>query len=216
MPYRIIGPKSDPHSGSFSRLFDALRRHPGGDYPVVSDLFLSNLAPALWNAADELGIDAYGLIAQAGKETNWGRFVYGDGLTPTPVQPWFCNTANLKIRYQNQWYVYTGRLTSDIIEMRHEDPTAGDKPLSYQMFPSWPMGARAHAQRIYVHAGGRVPITADVVDPGWWALSEQQSKGDSPIVQTWFELGNGVFNESAHYGRSIETIMDRFKEGSGR
>lgn len=186
--YRIFGPKNDPHSAAFGQIWDYLHSL---EPSLISQLFITDIAPALWHAAEELNIDGVGLIAQSALETNWGKFTKSSGQ-PGAVKLEQYNTAGIKVRHQNAW-----------------KETIGDLPLAHQMFVSWQQGARAHAQHIFVYAGGTLPDD-QIVDPRWWLVYDLMQKGRTPI-QMWSDLGNGNWTDGSEYGRNIEKIMDRMR-----
>lgn len=139
--------------------------------------FANEMVPALWAAALAYGIDPVGMVAQSGKETGWGHF---EGR----VRPWFRNTAGIKVRHVA---LVMGLLGT-------ED---GDHPLVHQQFPSWTVGAEAHAQHLRAYAGQ--PVDGLIVDPRYTLVS-------APFVTTWGELG-GRWAPSSSYGTEIEAIM---------
>lgn len=95
-----------------------------------NSLFVNDMTPALWFAAVKYAIDPVGMIAQAFKETAGGAFT-------DKVRKEFYNTAGIKLRHPN---VMPG-------------VTDGDNPLAHQMFPSWAVGAEAHAQHLRAYTG---------------------------------------------------------------
>ena len=109
---------------------------PAGAHPR----FAAEMVPQLWAAGLEYGVDPVGMVAQSGKETNWGNYT-------GQVLPQFYNTAGIKIRHQS---LFPGI-------------TDGDRPLAHQMFPNWAVGAMAHAQHLRAYAGK--PVIGLVVDP---------------------------------------------------
>lgn len=118
---RIIGPPSAARAVVLERVKVA---------PNVHARFVSEMFPALWDAALTYCIDPVGMVAQAAKETGWGQ--YGGN-----VRPEFYNTAGIKIRHQNLF----------------PNVTTGDNPLAHAMFPNWAVGADAHAQHLRAYAG---------------------------------------------------------------
>lgn len=85
--------------------------------------FLEQIIPALWAAGGAAGIRPEVLVAQSALETGFGRF----GGTVAAEQH---NTAGIK----------TAR-------------AAGDGREDHETFPTWPEGARAHANHLGAYAG---------------------------------------------------------------
>ena len=56
----------------------------------ASQLFIDHMFAALWEAAEEYGIDPVGMVAQSYHETGGGYF-------RGRVQGWFHNTAGIKV-----------------------------------------------------------------------------------------------------------------------
>lgn len=95
------------------------------------DRFVNEIIPALADAGASLrsandgrGIDLSVLVAQAAKETGWGRF---GGV----IDASFHNTAGIKIAAGG----------------------ANDDPHAHERFPSWAEGARAHANHLAAYTG---------------------------------------------------------------
>jgi len=147
--------------------------------PEAEGLFVDDMFPELWQAAEDNGIRPEGMVAQAGKETSWGQY-------PGRVRPWFYNTAGIKVAHVGEVVTLLG--TSD-----------GDHPLVHQQFPNWRVGAIAHAQHLVRYAGGLVDGL--IVDPRYWLVSGLP-------VTTWAELG-GRWAPSATYGIELEDIIGR-------
>jgi len=151
-----------------------------GNLPPETDgLFRDTMFPELWQAAEDNGIRPEGMVAQAGKETAWGQY-------PGRVRPWFYNTAGIKVAHVGEVVTLLG--TSD-----------GDHPLVHQQFPSWRVGAIAHAQHLLAYVGN-LPEGL-LVDPRFWLVT-------TPPVTTWAELG-GRWAPSPTYGQEIQEIIGR-------
>lgn len=114
------------------------------DEPQVADVFTDAIVPELWTAAVDHGVDPVGAIAQAAKETGWGRF--GGAITAE-----WRNTCGLK----NTRPLFPG--VDD-----------GDQPLAHARFPSWRVGALAHVQHLAAYAGR--PVSGLIVDPRYWLV----------------------------------------------
>ena len=119
--------------------------------PMVSDLFVDYMFPALWEEAQRYGIDPVVMVAQSGKETNWGKFTGN-------VKDWFYNTAGIKVSPSEQKFA--------------PGVTDGDNPLAHERFASWTMGARAHAQHLRAYCGAHVPAD-EVVHPRYFAVMQR-------------------------------------------
>jgi N-acetylmuramoyl-L-alanine amidase len=151
------------------------------------------MAPALWAAGMEYGIDPVGMVAQSGKETGWGQY-------PGAVRDWFYNTAGIKVRYIDRVRALVAGITGVPV-----DQVSADHPLVHAQFPNWTVGAMAHAQHLRAYAGSQ--IVGLVVDPRYTLVGP-------PYVSTWAGLG-GRWAPSATYGTEIEAIMERLASGLG-
>lgn len=140
-----------------------------------NSLFVNDMAPALWAAAVKYAIDPVGMTAQAFKESGGGAF-------KGKVRPEFCNPAGLKLRYPN---VVPG-------------VTDGDNPLAHQMFPSWAVGAEAHAQHLRAYTGALLDGHL-VVDPRLVFVVGRYR------IENFEELG-GKWAPSPTYGQEIVAI----------
>lgn len=103
-------------------------------------LFVDDMLLPLWAAAEHYGVDPVGMVAQAGKETGFGRF--GGQVKPT-----FCNPCGLKTSRPGQF----------------PGVDDGDRPLAHERFASWRVGAAAMAQHLRAYAGA--PVRDLIVDP---------------------------------------------------
>lgn len=144
-------------------------------------LFLNEMTNALWDASLRYDINPVGVIAQAAKETNWGK--YGGKVTSA-----FFNTCGLKIRDPNLVVAYTG--SSDI-----------DQPLAHAIFPSWTVGGLAHVQHLRAYVNW--PVNYDtIVDPRYiWVI------GKYNLVD--FEELSGKWAPSATYGKELVDIANK-------
>lgn len=126
---RIIGPPSAEHSVVRPRL-TALG---------VTDLFLNEILPVVWQAGLHYAVDPVGAVAQSFKETGGGKFT-------GKVKPQFYNTCGLKIR-----------------NLGFDPLASGDHPFAHQIFPSWEVGAIAHVQHLRAYAN--CPVGGPILDP---------------------------------------------------
>ena len=172
---RIFGPPSSTRESVLAKV----KARPG-----VSQLFINEMFPALWDAAIKYGIDPVGMVAQSGKETSWGNF-------GGKVRKEFFNTAGNKIS-PTQQALFPG-------------VTDGDNPLAHAMFASWKVGAEVHAQHLRRYAG--VPIQPEtlLVAPRYWAVAEANTG-----TTDWFGL-SGKWAPAASYGPSLEQIMNEIR-----
>lgn len=154
--------------------------------PRAHPRFAAEIFPELWQAALEYDHDPVGMVAQSAKETDWWNYT-------GRVQPWFYNTAGIKVRHVRIVMAMLG--TDD-----------QDHPLVHQQFPNWRVGAVAHAQHLRAYVGS--PFVGLVVDPRYTLVGP-------PFVTTWTELSgrwDGGGPDST-YGRDIEAIMVRLRGG---
>lgn len=172
---RIIAPPSSTRDSVLAKL----KVRSG-----VAPLFINDMFPALWAAAEKYGIDPVGMVAQSGKETNWGKF--GGKVTPE-----FFNTAGNKISPAQQ------RLFPGI--------TDGDNPLAHAMFASWKVGAEVQAQHLRRYAGVPIQTETLLVAPRYSAVAESNTG-----VTDWFGL-SGKWAPAPNYGPSIEQIMTEIR-----
>lgn len=160
----------------------ALRATVEANLPLGTDsLFPGQLVPELWDAAVTYGIDPVGMVAQSGKETGWGAF-------PGRVKPWFRNTAGIKVRFDREAMALVPTI----------DP---DHPLVHQQFPSWEVGAVAHAQHLRAYCN--LPVTDLIVDPRYELVI-----GRHDVVR-WSDLDGKWAGPS--YGTEIEIVMQRLR-----
>ena len=152
--------------------------------PEADGLFRDTMFPELWQAAEVNGLRPEGVVAQALKETDKGRFT-------GRVKEWFHNTAGIKVRYLAEVKALLG--TED-----------GDHPLCHAQFPNWQVGAIAHAQHLLAYAG-QLPEGL-LVDPRFWLVTK-------PPITTWVELG-GRWAPSPTYGFELVDIIRRLTGGS--
>lgn len=136
------------------------------------------MIPALYRVAEDYGIDPTVMVAQSYHETGGGRF--GRAVTPEHR-----NTCGLQIR----------------------DPGGlpDDHPDAHARFPSWQVGATAHAQHLYAYAGHALPPGEENVDPRWdWVYGRHS-------VTTMTELG-GKWAPSPTYGNLVRDTALRLLE----
>jgi hypothetical protein len=150
--------------------------------------FTSEMMPALWDVAVRYAVYPPGIVAQAGKETNWGNYT-------GQVLPNFRNTCGLKIAPEQQ--------------AMFPSVTDDDKPLAHAMWRSWRVGATAHAQHLWAWCGQLEDSLPDLnIDPRWKAVqSVLPTKGPA---ETWHDLG-GRWTTSPTYGDEIGVIIDRLR-----
>jgi N-acetylmuramoyl-L-alanine amidase len=143
--------------------------------------FIDVMVPVLYKEGQRAGVDPVVMIAQSAKETGWGTF-------PGKVPLWFCNTAGIKISPEQQKLLKVLKDAAGIT-----DP---DHMLDHECFPSWTMGARAHAQHLRAYCGAPVPLE-DVVHPRYFAVSRRISS---------VEQLSGNWAPSATYGAEVQRI----------
>lgn len=142
----------------------------------ASALFLEDIFPALWWAARRYNVDPLGVIAQAAKETAWGRF-------GGRIDARWRNTCGLKIR------------DLSIVPGSSAD---SDLPLCHASFPSWAIGALAHVQHLIAYSGGWLPED-EIVDPRWvWVAGRHNAVHFADLSGKWAP--------SSTYGPEIEAL----------
>ena len=148
----------------------------------ATDLFVEVMFDELWRAAEEVGIDPVGMIAQSLKETGFGTFAGA-------VREWFHNPAGIKVRHAEEVLDLLG-----VGDQNH--------PLVHQMFPNWRVGAVAHAQRLldYCLLDVAQNTCGMIVDP-------RHGFGNRGILH-WEELG-GRWAGSPTYGEEVADLMRR-------
>jgi hypothetical protein len=152
---------------------------------IAHERFTAEMVPALWAAASRYRLDPVGLIAQAGRETNWGIY---DGQVDAEAH----NTCGLKLSpAQQRLYAETG----------------GDKPLAHSMWTNFYAGAVAHAQHVWAWADMALIDLPDLlIDPRWAAVKSLIPERVKAV--TWGDLG-GRWTTSLTYGTENESIMVR-------
>ena len=115
-------------------------------------LFVDEMVPALFRAAELYGIDPVVMVAQSAKETGYGTFA-------GKVKPWFYNTAGIKVSPQEQ------KLLAEVAK----EPTGGESSLDHARFATWFHGACAHATHLRRYAGSPVPED-QVVHARYWSV----------------------------------------------
>jgi len=157
--------------------------------PEAEGLFVDDMFPELWQAAEDNGIRPEGMVAQAGKETSWGQY-------PGKVKPWFYNPAGIKVKH-----------VAEVMALLGTDDQ--DHPLVHSQFPSWEVGAIAHAQHLREWCGQ--PVDGLNIDPRAEAVRGLlPTKG--PAV-TWADLG-GRWAPSPTYGTELEDIIGRLGQSA--
>jgi hypothetical protein len=152
---RIMGPPTAELNGVLKKLTGL----------GAADLFVGTIAPEVWRAALRYGIDPVGAVAQAAKETAYGRF--GGAITAG-----WRNTCGLKVRDTAMVMALLGT-------------TNQDHALVHQQFGSWTLGALAHAQHLRAYAG--CPITDEtVVDSRYeWVIGKHQCLSFEDLGGHW-------------------------------
>lgn len=116
--------------------------------------FIDEMFPALWSAGEHYVIDPVGMVAQAAKETAWGRY---SGKVPA----WFCNTAGIKVANPPE-------------VMRIIGTTDSNHTLCHSQFASFWVGAEVHAQHLRAYAG--VPVVDRIYDPRYDAVTKRATE----------------------------------------
>jgi hypothetical protein len=141
----------------------------------ATELFLNEMAPALWSAAVDYGIDPVGVIGQSGHETGWGKF-------GRATRPWHRNTCGLKI------YDYRV-LTEWGLDSEH--------PLAHAQYATWEMGAVAHCQHLWAYMGKSVP-RSELVDPRYVHIDQTRPVTEyRELSSRWAGAGYGDRVENA-------------------
>jgi len=149
----------------------------------TATLFRSQMLPELWTAAVHYGVDPVGMVAQSGHETGWGTYM-------GKVKPWFYNTAGIKCRHH-------------LDSVALIPSTDGEHPLAHQQFPSWEVGALAHAQHLRAYCN--VPVADLVVDPRYsFVIGRHQAVRWADLSGKWAVPGVG-------YGEHLEETMERLR-----
>lgn len=134
-----------------------------------SELFLNDIAPAVWHAALDYGLDPVGVVGQSGHETGWGKF-------GRATFPWHRNTCGLKVanyKILEQWGV------------KSEDP------LAHAQFATWRQGALAHVQHLWAYLGRTVP-PGELVDPRYYLIDQSRPVTDyEHLSSRWAGAGYG-------------------------
>lgn len=157
----------------------------------VDPLFIAEMAYPLWLAGRKYFIDPVGMIAQSIKETGGGKF-------PGKVKPGFFNTCGLKIR--NQGVLGTP-----------DDPTVGEQPLAHAMFPSWVVGAEAHAQHLRAYANWTLESEVDknylIVDPRYtFVVGLHRCENFEDLSGKWAIPGENYGPEIVAIARKLQGI----------
>ena len=158
---------------------------PSTDLPTVlrnlvaqgaDPLFVGTIAPELWAASEDYGLDPVYVVAQSVQETGWGKWP-----APAVIDARWRNTCGLKVRDQTL----------------HPE-VAASKPLAHQQFPSWRLGAIAHVQHLRAYVG--VKFSAPVIDPRWdWVFGKHAARHWEDLSGKWAVPGEG-------YGQKVVAI----------
>jgi hypothetical protein len=161
-------------------LADVLKRLPALG---ASELFVKEMAPALWQAGTRLLIFPPALLAQSIKETAWGTY-------PKNVPEWFRNTCGLKVPNPDKVMALTGSANEDQALVHHQ-------------FGNWDEAATAHAQHVRAYASA--PVVGElIVDPRY-----QLVLGLRRGLTDWEQFGNGNWAKAADYGTSLVGIANK-------
>lgn len=167
---RIIGPPS----ATYNTVSNNLTRN-GWDF------FRNNMFEPLWMTAYDYGIDPVGVVAQSLHETGNGKFTGN-------VQPWFYNTAGIK--------VYNTTAVKALLGSSNDD-----HPLLHAQFANWWVGAEAHVQHLRAYAGWAVEDGTEVVDPRYVHIVGKR-------LTHFSELGGvGSWAPRPEYGLLVEAKM---------
>jgi hypothetical protein len=149
-----------------------------------TELFAKDIAPAVWAAAVDYGIDPAGMLAQAAHETGWGKF-------GRAMHPWHFNPAGIKVR--------------DLKALAELGVTGDGNPVLHAQFASWHQGAKAQAQHLWAYCGRRVP-PADVVDPRYdWVIGKHSCVTFEDLSTRWAP--------STDYGTRVVSIAAQLQGG---
>lgn len=150
----------------------------------ASELFAKDIAPAVWAAAVDYGIDPVGMLAQAAHETGWGKF-------GRATYPWHRNTAGIKVR--------------DLKALEALGVSGDNNPMCHAQFATWHTGAKAQAQHLWAYCGRHVP-PADVVDPRYdWVVGKHSC--------VTFEDLSGKWAPATDYGTRIVSFASQLQGG---
>lgn len=137
---KIIGPPTT----TWEKIYPNLRTQG-------TPLFADTMAPAIWAAALDYGVDPVVPVGQSAHETGYGRF--GRALSA-----WHRNTCGLKVR--------------DVKALEALGVTGDSNPLLHAQFATWRMGATAQVQHLWAYTGREVPAVA-LVDPRYdWVIGK--------------------------------------------
>lgn len=144
--------------------------------------FRDEMFEPLWSAGEHYVIDGVGMVAQAAKETAWGKYT-------GRMKPWHKNTCGLKKDEEAVKAIKVMLNTTD-----------GNHTLCHQEFASYWVGAEAHAQHLRAYTGIRV--VDRIYDPRY------DEAADSGVrANHWYELT--TWSEDPKYGYAVEEIMRR-------
>jgi N-acetylmuramoyl-L-alanine amidase len=148
----------------------------------ASELFGKDIAPVVWDAAVDYGIDPVGMLAQAAMETGWGKF-------GRAMHPWHRNPAGLKVR--------------DLNALAELGVSGDGNPLCHAQFATWDVGAKAQAQHLWAYMGWRVP-RGDLVDPRYdWVVGKHSCKTFEDLGTRWAP--------AADYGKRIVSLASQLQ-----
>lgn len=150
-----------------------------------SEVFAKDIAPAVWAAAVDYGIDPVGMLAQSAHETGWGKFARA-------CKAWHRNTGGLKVR--------------DLKALAALGIADDADPLLHAQFATWRMGAEAQAQHLWAHVGRHVP-PGRLVDPRYdWVIGKYK-------LEHFDQLGNGPWTPTVGYGQKVVSLAAQLQGG---
>lgn len=150
----------------------------------ATDVFAKDIAPAVWAAALDYGIDPVGMLAQSAHETGWGKF-------GRATHTWHRNTCGLKVR--------------DLKALAELGISGDSNPACHAQFATWHMGAKAQAQHLWAYVGRHVP-PGDLVDPRYdWVIGKHSC--------TTFEDLSTKWAPSPDYGQRIVSLASQMQGG---
>lgn len=144
----------------------------------ATQVFLESILPAVWFAARLYNVNSVGAVAQAAKETGYGKF---EGVITAEWK----NTCGLKVPSPSK-FGFPG-------ETDYE-------PFAHQIQASWHIGAKAQVQHLVAYTGGHIDNPLDLVD-GRYSLIVDRFR-----CETFDDL-SGKWAGAADYGQQIELVI---------